>query len=238
VKHITLFLTLILMPFICSCATVVTESESQKASAYYKIGVGHLSENKIQQAFVEFQRAYELNPNDKEVLNAIGIIYLGYFDETQKAIDFFHKAIRVDPEYSEAYNSLGYAHEKLGQYDVAIPYYKKALANLLYANPAKAFVNMGRAYYRTGRYDEAATAFKEAIKRAPGLDLPYLGLALCYNATGKYGDASTAMSRAITLNPLYKGDAKLAAEDFQMRRITASGYEQKDLADYLEILKY
>jgi len=91
VKYTALLTTLILMPFICSCASVVTESESQKASAYYNIGVGHLSENKIQQAFVEFQRAYELNPNNKEVLNAIGIIYLGYFDETQKAIDSFKK---------------------------------------------------------------------------------------------------------------------------------------------------
>ena len=237
-KHTALFSTLVLMPFICSCATVVTESESQKAAAYYNIGVGRLSEDKIQQAFVEFQRAYELNPNNKEVLTAIGIIYLFYFDETEKAIDFFQKAIRVDPDYSEAYNSLGYAHEKLGQFDVAIPYYKKAVANLRYVNPAKAFVNMGRSYYRTGRYDEAATAYKEAIKRAPTLDLPYLGLALCYNATGRYGDASAALSRAISLNPAYKGDAKLAAEDFNTRRLTASGYEQKDLADYIEILKY
>ena len=234
------FLTavLALLPLLCSCAPVETESNIQNAQAHYKIGVGYLSENKVQQAFVEFQRAYELNPNNKEVLNAIGIIYLLHFDETQKAADYFQKAIKIDPDYSEAHNNLGYAQEKLGNFEAAIPYYRKAVSNLVYATPEKAFINMGRAYYRMGKYDSALTAYKEAIKRAPNLDLPYLGLALCYNATGRYGDASASLTRAIGLNPLYKGDAKLAAEDFNSRRIIASGYEQKDLSDYLEILKY
>ena len=230
--------TLVLLPFILSCATAETEHNVPNATAHYRIGVGYLSENKVQQAFVEFQRAYELNPGDKEVLNAIGIIYLLYFDETQKAVDFFQKAVKIDPDYAEAYNNLGVAHEKMGKFDAAIPYYRKAVSNLLYATPENAFVNMGRANYRLGNYDAAFTAYKEAIKRAPSLDLAYLGLALCYNATGKYGDASAALARAIVLNPVYNGDARLAAEDFNSRRIVATGYEQKDLSDYLEILKY
>ena len=230
--------TLVLLPFIFSCATAETEHNVQTASAHYKIGVGYLNENKVQAAFLEFQKAYELNPGDKEVLNAIGIIYLLYFDETLKAVDFFQRAVKIDPDYSDAYNNLGVAQEKMGKFDAAIPYYRKAVANLLYATPENAFVNLGRANYRLGNYDAAVAAYKEAIKRAPNLDLAYLGLALCYNATGKYGDASTAITRAIALNPEYKGDARLAAEDFDARRIIASGYEQKDLSDYLEILKY
>jgi len=238
VKRTMMIATLVLLPFIFSCATAETEHNVQNAIAHYKIGVGYLNENKVQQAFLEFQKAYELNPGDKEVLNAIGIIYLLYFDEVQKAVDFFQRAIKIDPDYADAYNNLGAAQEKMGKFDAAIPFYRKAVSNLLYATPENAFINMGRAYYRLGNYDAAVTAYKEAIKRAPNLDLAYLGLALCYNATGKYGDASTAMTRAITLNPSYKGDAALAAEDFDARRIIASGYEQQDLSDYLEILKY
>jgi len=220
-----------------SCATLNSES-TQNSAARYKLGVGYYSEGKIQQAFVEFQHAYELNPQNKEVLYAIGIIYLLDFDETLKAIDFFQRAVKIDPDYSEAYNNIGYAHAKIGQFDTAIPFYKKALSNLLYATPEMAFVNMGKAYYRLGRYNDAAVAFKDAIKRAPNFDLPYMGLALCYNATGKYGDASAALSHAIVLNPQYKGNAKMAAEDFLIRKLGASNYDQKDFADYLEILKY
>lgn len=221
-----------------ACATFNTDSAIQNSAARYKIGVGYYSEGKIQQAFVEFQHAYELNPQNKEVLYAIGIIYLLNFDETQKAIEHFQKAVKIDPDYSEVYNNLGYAHAKIGKFDAAIPFYKKAVSNLLYATPEKAFANMGKAYYKLGRYDEASAAYKEAIKRAPNFDLPYLGLALCYNATGKYGDASAALSHAIALNPQYRGNAKMAAEDFMIRKLGASTYEQKDFADYLEILKY
>jgi type IV pilus assembly protein PilF len=233
-----LFIILFFLLFIVSCATVATESAAQSSVAHYTIGVSYYSEGKVQQAFVEFQHAYELNPQNKEALYSIGVIYLLDFDETLKAIDFFQRAVKIDPDYSEAYNNLGYAYAKIGQFDAAIPFYKKAVSNLLYATPEKSFVNMGKAYYRLGRFDDAAVAYKEAIKRAPNFDLPYMGLALYYNATGKYGDASAALFRAIVLNPQYKGSIKMAAEDFLTRKLGASGYDQKDLADYLEILKY
>jgi len=237
-KLTSYFIFLFFLLFLGSCATVEKEGALQNAEARQKMGVGYYSEGKVQQAFLEFQHAYELNPQNKDVLYSIGIIYLLDFDETLKAIDFFQRAVKIDPDFSEAYNNLGYAHAKMGKFDAAIPFYKKAVSNLLYATPEKAYVNMGKAYYRLGKYDDSAAAYKEALKRAPNFDLPYMGLALCYNATGKYGDASTALSRAIALNPQYKGNAKIAAEDFTMRKQSAATLDQKDFADYLEILKY
>jgi len=217
---------------------MATEANLQKASAHYKIGVAYLNDNKAQLAFVEFQKAYELNPKDKEVLNAIGIIYLSYFDETAKAVDFFEKAVEIDPNFSEAYNNLGYAHEKLGHFDTAISFYKKALSNLLYATPEKAYISMGTSYYRLGKYEDAIHSYKEAIKRAPNLTLPYLKLALCYNALGRYGDASTAMTYALTIHPVYKGDRVKALEDFTIMKLKATGFEEKEIQDYIEIIKY
>jgi tetratricopeptide (TPR) repeat protein len=178
------------------------------------------------------------NPKDKEVLNAIGIIYLQYFDDTEKAVDFFEKAVGIDPGYSEAYNNLGFAHEKLGHFDTAISFYKKALANLLYATPEKAYISMGNSYYRLGKYENAINSYKEAIRRAPNLSLPYLKLALCYNALGRYGEASSAMTYALTIHPVYKGDREKALEDFTVMKLKATGYEEKDIGDYIEIIKY
>lgn len=224
--------------FAMACATLATEDALQKAGAHYKIGVAYLNENKAQQAFVEFQKAYELNPNDKEVLNAIGYIYLIYFDDTAKSIDFFEKAAKVDPNFSDAFNNLGFAHEKSGRFDAAVSFYKKAVSNLLYPTPDKAYIGMGNSYYRLGKYEDAINSFKEAIKRAPNLGLPYLRMSLCYNAIGRYGDASTALTYAITLDPVYKGDKEKALEDFTIMMLKAKGYEEKDIRDYIEIIKY
>lgn len=237
-RKIRLFICILLLNGFTACATVDNVENIQKAGAYYKIGVAYLNENKIQQAFVEFQKAYELYPQNKEVLNAIGIIYLLHFDEHQKSIEYFEKAVRVDPSYSEAYNNLGVAHEKLGRYEAAISFYKKAVANLLYATPEKAYVNMGNSYYRMRDFDSAAYSYKEALKRAPALSLAYMRLSLCFNAMNRYGDAASAMTEAIRLDPFYMGDREKAFEDFRLRRLKASGAEEQDLTDYLEILKY
>lgn len=202
------------------------------------MGVAYLNEARVQQAFVEFQQAYQLNPDDKEVLNAIGYVYLIYFDETAKAIDFFEKATKVDPNYSDAYNNLGFAYEKLGRFDAAIPFYKKAVSNLTYSTPEKAYISLGNAYYRLGKYEDALYSYKEALKRAPNMGLPYMRMALCYNAMGRYGDASSAMTYAITLDPAFKGDREKALEDFTLWKLKASGYEEKDIQNYIEIIKY
>jgi len=209
-----------------------------QAESQYRIGVAYLKENKIQKAFVEFQTAYEMDPENKDVLNAIGIIYLLDFDETDKAAEYFRKAVAVDPQFSEAYNNLGYCHEKKGEYEKAIEFYRKALSNLLYATPEKAFVNMGNCYYRLKNYEMAIKSYQEALKRDPSLTLAYMRLALAFNMTSKFGDASEAMNKAIMLDSVYKGDREMAIKELRGRRLTASGADWQDITDYLEILKY
>jgi tetratricopeptide (TPR) repeat protein len=218
-----------------SCASISAE---KKATAYYKIGLSYLHENKVQQAYVEFFKAYQLDPNNKEILNTIGYVYLERLDDPLKAIEFFEKAVKVDTDYSDAYNNLGYSYEKLGEYEKAIPFYKKAISNPTYSTAEKAYYNMGYSYYRLREYESAISSFREAIKRAPTLGLAYMRLSLCYNAMGKYGDAARAMTQAIALDPAYKGDREKAIEDLNIKKIKAAGYEEQDIRDYIEILKY
>lgn len=228
---------LIMAVFVGSCATASIEN-TQKATAHYKLGVSYLNENNVQPAFIEFRKAYELNPEDKEVLNAIGIIYLLKFEDFPKAIEFFQKAVSVDPDFAEAHNNLGFAYEKSKKFNEAIESYKKALSNLIYKSPEKAYYNLAKVYYRLGKYDEAINAYKEALKRMTDFYPSYYGLALCYNAKGRYGDASLAITKAIEIDPLYKGSKNTAISDLNQRKLNARGEDEKDIADYLDILKY
>jgi type IV pilus assembly protein PilF len=237
VKKTAFLSTFCMLFFVASCATTGSGNRV-KAEAHYKIGVARLNEHSIQPAYVEFQKAYELDPDNRDVLNAIGFIYLFYFDEVPKSIQYFEKAVEADPHFSDGYNNLGVAYEKLGRFEKAISYYRQALSNPLYPTPQNAYANMGSSYYRLGKYNEATTALKDALERDPNLEIAYLRLALCYNAMGEYGDAAAAMTAAITRDPAYKGSRQAAAEDFRTKRLKASGYEEQDLRDYLEILKY
>lgn len=221
-----------------SCATVVSKEDTRNSNAHYQIGLSYYNENNVQMAYIEFQKALEIDPYNKEALNAIGTIHLLRFKDFQKAIDFFQKAIKVDPKFSEAHNNLGFAYEKTGMFNDAIEFYKKALSNTMYQSPEKAYNNLGRVYYRLGRYDEAIDAYKGAIRRVNDFYPSYYGLALCYNAKGQYGDAASAIERAVELDPAYKGDRDKATEDFKNKKLTAKGEEEKDIGDYIEILRY
>jgi type IV pilus biogenesis/stability protein PilW len=222
--------------FLCSCATAGLEN-IEKANAHYQLGVSYLNEDKVQMAYVEFQKAIELNPNNKDVLNALGLIYLR-FDDLPKAKDSFLKAVTIDPDFSEAYNNLGGTYGKLGKWSDAVDSFKTALKNPIYKAPERAYWNLGKAYYRLHRFEEAIDAYKDAIKRSPDYYPSYYGLALCYNAKGQYGDAASAFTRAIELDPFFMGDREKAMKYFDDKRLTAKSEESKEILDYLEIMRY
>ena len=230
-------LTVLLTCILCSCASV-SEKDTQQATAHYQLGVSYFNDGNIQPAFVELQKALELNPRDKEIHNAIGVIYLVKLEDYSKAIQHFQEALKIDNNYPEAANNLGNAYANVGDYAKAIESYRMALTNPQYKNAAMALNNLGMVYYRLSRYDEAMDAFKESMKRFSDFPLPYYGLALTYNAKGQYGDAAFALSRGIELDPAYKGNKEKALEDFKDKKLRARGDQEKDMADYLDIMNY
>ena len=230
---VILFLTFLLG----ACATV-SEEDNKNANYHYQLGVSYLNDNNIQPAFVEFQKALELNHKDKDIHHALGVIYLTKLEDYPKAIKHFEEALGLDENFSEASNNLGNAYAKMGKYPEAIKAYQKALSNPQYQNASMALNNLGMVYYRISKYDEAIDALKEALKRYSNFYIPYYGLALCYNAKGQYGDASSIMTRAIALDPYYKGNKEKAIEDLKEKKVRARGIEEKDIADFLDIIKY
>lgn len=56
-----------------------------------------------------------------------GYIYLGLLSEPEQAVNAFTEAVRLNPEYYQAYNNRGVALEGLGKTDQADLDYRKAL---------------------------------------------------------------------------------------------------------------
>lgn len=238
-KRLFRILLLVVCAFVVGgCAGMDSKERATTATAHYQLGVSYLNDNNIQPAFVEFQKAMELNPHDKEVLNAIGVIYLLKIEDYPKAVEYFQRAIRADRNFSEAYNNLGFAFEKTGKFSEAIEQYKLALANPQYRSAEKAFNNLGRALYRAGQYEKALDSYRDALKRFPNFHMPYYGLALCYNAMGKYDDAAITLKKAVELDPVYKGDREKAVREMREKKPLAKGDEEKDLTELLEIFNY
>ncbi len=231
------FIISILLSFLFATGCVTVDfGQDKEAQFHYKMGLSYLSEGNLQMAFVELNKAYQISPNDKDVINSLGFVYM-QLEEYEKAKELFSKAISIDPQFSEAHNYLGVVYFRTGKMSEAIDSFKTALSNLLYRNPEIAFYNLGMVYYRLAQYEQASNAFKDAIKRAPFFALPYYGLALTYNKQGRYGDSATIMEKALEID-IYKGDKKRFEEDLKKRLPFAKSEEQADIRDYLEIIRY
>jgi len=83
----------------------------------------------------------------------------------QKAIEYLNNAIKLQPDYVDAYYSRGFAYDDLGQYQIAIDDFNEAIR--LNPDDAMAYSNRGKAYAKLGHNQLAIKDFNEAIRLQP-----------------------------------------------------------------------
>ncbi|MBA7579907.1 tetratricopeptide repeat protein [Candidatus Atribacteria bacterium 1244-E10-H5-B2] len=82
-----------------------------------------------------------------------------------KAIEAYKQAIRINPDYVDAYNNLGNSFDELGYYTKAIEAYKQAIH--INPNCISPHYNLGIIYGELGYYTKAIEANKQAIRIDP-----------------------------------------------------------------------
>lgn len=163
------FLLLCMVVLLASCGFTEARIKKEKESeANYKLGVAYLNDNSpnMQKALIEFSKAIEINPKNKEAHYAMGHVYFQRQDYP-KTIESFKTAISIDPNYSEAHNYLGKAYEGSGREEEAILSYQGALKNIQYATHQLPYWNMGLVYFKQKKYDQALEAFQQTRKIEP-----------------------------------------------------------------------
>jgi len=217
------------------CSTTGGVQKEKTAQAHYKLGIAYLNEAppQTQMAFVEFQKAIETNPKDRDSHYGLGHIYFtqGKFEEAREE---FKKVIQIDPNYPEAHNYLGTVYERLNDPQKAMDEYKKALSNPQYVTPQYPHRNLAMVYLNANDYKNAIKEFKEALSLPPPSDDPLFtalvlnGLGQAYYKDGQYPEAVDAFNSALKIAPDYTevhyylgqayyktGSGPLAKEEFQ-----------------------
>ncbi len=133
-------------------------------------------------------------PKEKRAHLALANSY-GYHNMLE-AIEELKKALEIDPNYADAYNSLGLYYRYHGDFDEALEVFNKyASVSPDQANPID---NLANLYFRQGRVDDAIAKFKEALSIRP--DFIWSTLALSYISALKqdYSDAFRLLDQLIT----------------------------------------
>jgi tetratricopeptide (TPR) repeat protein len=96
-----------------------------------------------------------------------------------KAIEYYEKAIKIDPNFAEAYNQLGLTYQANQAKPSEIAWYFKTATEI---NPsyAEAYENLGKAYYGMGDFDHAEEYCKKALEINPQLGSAQFSLAWIY----------------------------------------------------------
>ena len=119
--------------------------------------------------------------------------------DAQPALFAYDEAIRLRPDYPEAYNNRGNAKQDLGRNGDAIADYDEAIR--LRPDLPEAYYNRGAAKQDLGRHGDAIADYDEAIRLRPDYPGAYNNRGNAKRALDRNGDAIADYDEAIRLRP-------------------------------------
>lgn len=204
------------------------ELEADEFSGFvmYKLGASLAqAQSAINKFGIDGDDTYSTHPNKSKRLNAIAkgynnakgqkvdytvktitaedYFYLAYSapeQNDQYKIDNYTNAIRINPEYTNAYNNRGLLYYELGRYQEAIDDFSNAIR--FSSDYDKAYNNRGRVYLDLKKYQAAIDDFNNAIRINPKNIAAYNNRGVFYKLfDGTENLALADFNMAIALDP-------------------------------------
>ncbi len=111
-----------------------------------------------------FEHDYLNYPNSEILANTLGSCYDNKGDQ-RKAIEYFDVALKLDPNYVQAYYNKALAYEKLGNFNSASRFYRNAIE--VRPTYKKALFRLSRIDYLLNENDKAYKGLKTLVKIKP-----------------------------------------------------------------------
>ena len=170
--------------FLISCASqnANTKKDIEIAIATKRLGEVHYKDGKYTMALKSLLEAQNIIPNNPELNNSLGLVYLAKkrYDLAQT---HFQKALALKPDFIRAKNNLGASYLKQKKWNLAIKCFEEVSENLLYANLEIPFSNLGWAYFHQKMYKKSKLYFRKALDIRPNFLVAIHGLSMIYIET-------------------------------------------------------
>lgn len=168
------------------------------AHEYECLGDHYLQQNNMDMAFTQYDKALNLEQGNNSVRYKIGCLFLkkGLPHEAGKE---FKEILKKDPGYALAYEGLGFAYFKMGDYKSA----KENLLSAIRLNDRlwQAHNLLGIVYNLEQQFGAAVNHYRAAIALQPDKGLLYNNLGLSHYLKGEYGKAIEAFVEALKIEP-------------------------------------
>jgi tetratricopeptide (TPR) repeat protein len=157
-------------------------------------------EGQLQQALSESTQMLERFPNSVFLYNIAGASNEGLM-QFDAAVDRYKQALKIKPDYAEAYYNMGNALNAKGDLDAAIDSYKQALK--IKPDHASALRNMGNVLNNKGDLDAAIDIYKQALEIKPDYAEAYYNMGNALRDKGDLDAAIDSYKQALKIKPDY-----------------------------------
>jgi serine/threonine-protein kinase len=159
-----------------------------------------------------YEKALEIRPQIAAVVNDIGLVQMdryciwdGDYGLSRGAAPIFHQVVKNNPRFAPAFNNLGAALERKGDWPVAELMYRDALE--IDPQLAAARCNLGAIRAGSGALDESINHYRQALQSDPDCARAHYLLAVAVLAKGRYDEADDDYPESVKpLNP-FRGTA-------------------------------
>jgi len=114
-------------------------------------------------AVEDLAQAIKYGQNDSQSYYYRGDLFSTDEDDFNIAIDDFTNAIKINPNFAEAYTKRAAVYDRLIKYDLALSDYSALIR--INQDDIEAYKKRGSIYYKKREYDKAIADFDQAIKR-------------------------------------------------------------------------
>ena len=169
-----------------------------------------------------------------------------YQEGTAAALRHYQRAVELDPDFAEAYATMGVMYSNLGQTAAATESLSKAFDLREHASQREK-IRIEALYYFLGIGDlpKAERAFQEEIEAYPNANASYSNLGLIEETLGRYEKALQYQQEELLINP---GDVIGMANEGQnlmnlnrpadARKVLDRGLARKPDVDVLHVASY
>jgi len=173
-----------------------TDEDPTSSKAFHVLAMALERMGHLHKALVTYERAFQLDPEDPELLINLGLTAWG-LKLTEGAEQMFRLYIAASPDSPLGYNNLGSVLCDLGQPEAALETLKAALNRM----PQESILwnALATVLAEEGRSDESLVFYEEAVRLSPGFARAYHNLGYAYQHLGRLEEALANYDKALEL---------------------------------------
>jgi adenylate cyclase len=176
--------------------------------------------------------ALSVDDGDPETLGLASVISAFMVGDSETEIEMADRAVALNPNSFNAWNSRGWVYKIAGQPDEAIRSCERAIrVSPLDPRLHITFAGMGLAFIELGRFDEAIVAGKKAQRQNPSYSSAYRCLASAFAHLGRDAEAREAAARLLEVDPEFTIGAWIARGGQSNAKLLIEGLRKAGLPE-------